>query len=144
VLTTVLGYFFALVLPGLLGIDRRLGAAGLTFSAGMAGWVEFYFLRRALDMRIGRTRLVPSRMARLWGAAIVSAAIPWAYKLFVDRGGALISIHSTAVQSKLLAFILLAAYGLSYLAITAAFRIPEASNVVDRGLRVLRLGRSKR
>ncbi|MEX2109955.1 MAG: murein biosynthesis integral membrane protein MurJ [Gemmatimonadaceae bacterium] len=144
VLTTVLGYFFALVLPGLLGIDRRLGAAGLTFSAGMAGWVEFYFLRRALDMRIGRTRLVPSRMARLWGAAIVSAAIPWAYKLFVDRGGALISIHSTAVQSKLLAFILLAAYGLSYLAITAAFRIPEASNVVDRALRVLTLGRSKR
>jgi putative peptidoglycan lipid II flippase len=144
VLTTVLGYFFALILPGLLGIDQRLGAAGLTFSAGMAGWVEFYFLRRALDMRIGRTRLVPSRMARLWGAAIVSAAIPWAYKLFVDRGGALISIHSTAVQSKALAFILLAAYGLSYLAITAAFRIPEASNVVDRGLRVLRLGRSKR
>jgi putative peptidoglycan lipid II flippase len=144
VLTTALGYFFALVLPGMLGIDARLGAAGLTLSAGLAGWVEFYFLRRALDARIGRTRLVPSRMARLWFAAIVSAAIPWAYKLFVDRGGALISIHSTAVQSKLLAFMLLAAYGLSYLAITAAFRIPEASNVVDRGMRVLRLGRSKK
>ncbi len=143
-LTTVLGYFFALVLPDMLGIDRRLGAAGLTMSAGFAGWVEFYFLRRALDSRIGRTRFVSSRMARLWFAAIASATIPWAYKLFVDRGGALISIHSTAVQSKLLAFVLLAAYGLSYLAITAAFRIPEASNVVDRGLRVLRLGRAKR
>jgi hypothetical protein len=42
-----------------------------------------------------------------------------------------------------MAFILLAVYGLTYLAITAAFRIPEASNVVDRGLRVLRLGRKK-
>jgi putative peptidoglycan lipid II flippase len=144
VLTTTLGYFFALVLPGMLGLDAKLGAAGLTMSAGLAGWVEFYFLRRALDGRIGRTRLVPSRMARLWFAAIASAAIPWAYKLFVDRGGALISIHSTAIQSKTLAFLLLAAYGLSYLAITAAFRIPEASNVVDRGLRVLRLGRGKK
>jgi len=143
-LTTVLGYFFALVLPQLLGIDRRLGVAGLTMSAGLAGWVEFYFLRRALDSRIGRTRLVGSRMARLWGAAIVSATIPWVYKLFVDRGEPLISIHSTAVQSKTLAFLLLAAYGLSYLAITAAFKIPEASNVVDRGLRVMRLGRSKK
>lgn len=144
VLTTVLGYFFALVLPARLGADLRLGAAGLTLSAGLAGWVEFYFLRRALDARIGRTRLVSSRMARLWFAAIASATIPWIYKLLVDRGGGLISIHSTAVQSKLLAFVLLAAYGLSYLAITAAFRIPEASNVVDRGLRVLRLGRVKK
>lgn len=144
VLTTFLGYFFALVLPPMLGVDRRLGAAGLTASAGLAGWVEFYFLRRALDARIGRTRLVRSRMARLWFAAIVSAAIPWGYKIFVDREGPLLSIHSTVVQSKALAFLLLAAYGLSYLAITAAFRIPEASNVIDRGLRVMRLGRAKK
>ena len=144
VLTMALGYFFSLVLPPMLGIDPRLGAAGLTASAGIAGWVEFYFLRRALDGRIGRTRLVGSRMARLWFAALASAVIPWAYKLFIDRGEPLLSIHSTVVQSKLLAFILLAAYGLSYLAITAAFRIPEASNVVDRGLRVMRLGRPKR
>src|SRR2546430_12763711 len=37
VLTTLLGYLFALVLPPLLGLDRRLGAAGLTASAGPAG-----------------------------------------------------------------------------------------------------------
>ena len=143
VLTTVLGYFFALVLPPMLGIDRRLGVAGLTMSAGFAGWVEFYFLRRALDARIGRTRLVASRMARLWFAALAAAALPWIYKLLVDQNEPLLSIHSTAVQSKRMAFILLAVYGLTYLAITAAFRIPEASNVVDRGLRILRLGRKK-
>jgi putative peptidoglycan lipid II flippase len=144
VLTTTLGYFFALVLPGMLGVDARLGAAGLTASAGLAGWVEFFFLRRALDSRIGRTRLVSSRMARLWFAAIVAATLPWLYKLFVDRGGPIISSHSTVVQSKALAFVLLAVYGLTYLAITAAFKIPEAANVVDRGLRVLRLGRGKK
>ncbi len=144
VLTTGLGYLFALVLPPMLGLDPRLGVAGLTASAGLAGWVEFYLLRRALDGRIGRTRLAGPRMARLWFAAFASALIPWAYKLFIDRGEPLMSIHSTAVQSKAIAFLLLATYGLSYLAITAIFRIPEASNVVDRGLRVMRLGRPKK
>jgi putative peptidoglycan lipid II flippase len=139
VLTTGLGYFFALVLPPMLGLDRRLGVAGLTASAGLAGWVEFYLLRRGMDERIGRTRLVPSRMARLWGAALIGAMIPWTYKLVMDRGAPILSPHDTVVRSKLTALLLLAAYGLIYLAITAAFGIPEARNVVDRGKRLLRL-----
>ena len=40
-LTLGLGYFFALPLPRLLKIDPHWGVAGLTLSAGMAGWVEF-------------------------------------------------------------------------------------------------------
>ncbi len=139
ILTTMLGYFFALILPPMLGIDRKLGVAGLTASAGLAGWVEFFLLRREMDSRIGRTRLIPARMARLWGAAIVGAMIPWAYKLAMDRNAPVFSAHVTVVHSKLLAFILLAAYGLTYLAITAAFGIPEAKNVIDRGRRLLRL-----
>jgi putative peptidoglycan lipid II flippase len=139
VLTTVLGYLFALVLPPMLGLDRKLGAAGLTASAGLAGWVEFYLLRRELDKRIGRTRLIPARMARLWGAALAGATIPWAYKFVMDPGAPILSAHETAVHSKLMALILLAAYGLTYLAITAAFGIPEARNVIDRGRRLFRL-----
>jgi putative peptidoglycan lipid II flippase len=138
-LTTGLGYLFALVLPKMLGLDPKLGAAGLTASAGIAGWVEFYLLRRELDKRIGRTRLVPSRMARLWGAALVGAAIPWAYKLIVDRGSTLVSAHENAVHSKITALILLGIYGLAYVGLTAAFGIPEARNVVDRVRRLLRL-----
>ena len=139
VLTTLLGYLFALVLPGLLGLDRKLGAAGLTASAGLAGWVEFYLLRREMDRRIGRTRLIPSRMARLWTAAAVGAAIPWTYKLIADRGAPILSAHESAVPSKLLALILLAVYGLTYVGMTAAFGVPEAGNVVDRARRLLRL-----
>ena len=139
VLTTVLGYLFALVLPPWLGLDRKLGAAGLTASAGLAGWVEFYLLRREIDRRIGRTRLVPARMVRLWGAAIVAAMIPWIYKLWVDRGAPVFTPHVAAVHSKLAALILLVAYGLVYLAMTAAFGIPEARNVIDRGRRLFKL-----
>jgi putative peptidoglycan lipid II flippase len=139
ILTTVLGYLFALVLPGALGLDPKLGAAGLTASAGLAGWVEFFLLRREMDKRIGRTRLVPSRMWRLWGAAIVAALIPWAYKIIMNRDTPILAAHETVVQSKLLALLLLAVYGLTYLAFTAAFGIPEARNVIDRGRRLGRL-----
>ena len=138
-LTTLLGYFFALVLPGLLGLDRKLGAAGLTASAGLAGWVEFYLLRRELDKRIGRTRLVPSRMFRLWGSALLGAAIPWGYKFAMDRASPILSIHENAVRTKLMALVLLCVYGLAYLGMTAAFGIPEARNVFDRGRRLFNL-----
>ena len=141
ILTTLLGYLFALVLPGLLGLDRKLGAAGLTASAGIAGWVEFYLLRRELDRRIGRTRLVPSRMARLWVAALAGAVIPWSYKLAMDRGNPLFSAHEGAVQSKLMALLLLAIYGLTYIVLTFVFDIPEARGVVNKGRRLLRLSR---
>jgi putative peptidoglycan lipid II flippase len=141
ILTTVLGYLFAIVLPVVLGLDRKLATAGLTASAGLAGWVEFYLLRREMDKRVGRTRLIQARMARLWGAAIIGALIPWVYKVVIDRGGPVLSAHENVVQSKLLALLLLAVYGLTYLAITAAFGIPEAKNVIDRGRRLFRLAR---
>ncbi|MFL5479715.1 MAG: murein biosynthesis integral membrane protein MurJ [Gemmatimonadaceae bacterium] len=139
VLTTVLGYLFALVLPGMLGLDRKIGAAGLTASAGLAGWVEFYLLRRELDRRIGRTRLVPARMTRLWAAAIVGAAIPWLYKLAMDRGSAVFSTHEGVIHSKLVALLLLGIYGVTYVALTAAFKIPEATTVIQRARRVVKL-----
>src|SRR5206468_10710054 len=52
VLTTVLGYAFAIPLPRWLGIDPLWGAAGLTASAGIAGWVEFLLLCGSLNALI--------------------------------------------------------------------------------------------
>jgi putative peptidoglycan lipid II flippase len=125
----------------MLGVDPKLGAAGLTASAGLAGWVEFYLLRREMDKRIGQTRLIPARMARLWGAGIGAALIPWIYKLAVDRSSPLLSAHEGAIHSKLTALLLLAVFGVTYVALTAAFRIPEASNVIDRARRLMKLAR---
>ena len=74
VLTTALGYLAAIPLPGLLGVPARWGVAGLTASAGLAGWVEFALLRRGLNRRIGRTGLDPRLAGRLWAAAAAAAA----------------------------------------------------------------------
>src|SRR5262249_39761314 len=65
VLTSILGVLFALPLPRLLGIDLKWGAAGLTASAGIAGWVEFLMLRRTLNKRIGKTALPSSYVFNL-------------------------------------------------------------------------------
>ncbi len=73
-LTTVLGLVFALQMPSLLGFDPKWGAAGLTISAGVAGWVEFGLLRRTLNRRIGATGLPTGLLARLWAAASIAAA----------------------------------------------------------------------
>src|SRR5207247_7113439 len=62
-LTTVLGYLFALPLPRLLGVPMIWGAAGLTASAGIAGWVEMLLLRRTLNDRIGPTGLPAAYVA---------------------------------------------------------------------------------
>src|ERR1044072_3752438 len=38
-LPTVLGYVCAIILPPMLGLDAKWGVAGLTASAGVAGWI---------------------------------------------------------------------------------------------------------
>ncbi|HUQ19347.1 MAG TPA: murein biosynthesis integral membrane protein MurJ [Gemmatimonadaceae bacterium] len=121
VLTTVLGYIAALKLPGWLGFDPRLGVAGLTASAGIAGWVEFFLLRRGISRRIGSTGSPASVTIRLWIAAIIAAAIAWGAKLTL-----------TMSHRVIWGLIILAIYGIAYLGITVAMRIPEANELTSR------------
>jgi putative peptidoglycan lipid II flippase len=122
-LTTVLGYVFAIPLPRALGIAEVWGAAGLTASAGIAGWVEMLMLRRTLNSRIGHTGLPFDFVMKLWSAAIAGAIVAWLLK------SALPSMHPgvTAVA-------ILGPYGLVFLAATVVMRIPEASTAVARVL----------
>ncbi len=79
-LTLGLGYLCALPLPRLLGLDQRWGTAGLTFSAGIAGWLEFLLLRAAMNKRIGAVPSGASRILRLWLAAVAAAAVGYGIK----------------------------------------------------------------
>ncbi|GAC1478590.1 MAG: murein biosynthesis integral membrane protein MurJ [Gemmatimonadaceae bacterium] len=86
VLTFVLGYLFAFPLPRALGIDPKWAVAGLTASAGIAGWVEFMLLRRTLARRIGESCLPPGYLAKLWGTAILATAAALAVHRGVHAG----------------------------------------------------------
>ncbi len=119
VLTTALGWLGAIVLPPALGIDPRWGTAGLTASAGIAAWAELALLRGALARRIGRTALPATFVPRLYGAAIVAAAVAWGVKLAVGPA------HPALVGP-----IVLAPYGVAYLALAIALGVPEARAIV--------------
>jgi putative peptidoglycan lipid II flippase len=121
VLTVVLGYLSAIPLPGLLGIDQRWGVAGLTASAGVAGWVEFLLLRHTLNARIGRTGLPLSYTARLWASAVAAAITAWVVKL------ALLGQHPLV-----LALFSLGMYGAAYFAVGASLGVPESRRFLRR------------
>ncbi len=115
-LTVALGYLFALPLPRLLGIDRRWGVAGLTLSAGLAGWVEFALLRRALQARIGAVVSSVSRIMRLWLGAFLSAACAYGVKL-------LLPLEARAHHAVLVGMCVLSTFGLLYLLCTRLFGV---------------------
>ena len=120
-LTTVLGYVFAIYLPGWLNVSRIWGAAGLTASAGIAGWFEMVLLRRTLNARIGKTGLPPGFVLKLAVAAIAGAAVAWIVKLGLPP------LHPVFT-----AIAVLGTYGLVYFGVTATLRVPEISSVVSR------------
>jgi len=127
VLTTILGYLFSLPLPRLLHLDPKLGAAGLTISAGLAGWVEFVFLRRSMNRRIGRTGLSFSYTAKLWAGAIAGVAVGWGLKLLV------LGWHPIP-----LAIVVLGGYGSTYFAVGYLFDLTQARLIIDRIFHLVR------
>lgn len=114
-LTTVLGYFCAIVLPPRLGVPALWGAAGLTASAGVAGWVEMLMLRHRMNIRIGPTGLPTGYVVRLWTAAAVAAIIAW-----------LIKDQTASLHPLLVGGAVLVPYATAFLAMAIVLRIPIA------------------
>jgi putative peptidoglycan lipid II flippase len=127
-LTTVLGYVCAILLPPAIGIEPKWGVVGLTASASVAAWVEFFLLRRTLNRRIGRTGLAASYLAKLWFSALVGAGIGWALKWSIGP-----------LNPLPLAALVLGGYGVTYFGITYVLRIVESRIVIGRALRLLKL-----
>jgi putative peptidoglycan lipid II flippase len=115
VLTTLLGYLGALPLPRLLGIDPRWGVAGLTISAGIASWVEFTLLQRGIRGRIGHVGVPLKFLARVWIAALIAAAAGRGMLAFVGPRGPI-----------LVAIAVLGLYGVVFLSLCLAMKLPEA------------------
>src|SRR5262249_23200903 len=65
--------------------DPLWGTAGLTGSAGVAGWVGMVLLRAALDGRIGATGAAGSYGAEPWAAAPGPAPGRWGLKVNLPR-----------------------------------------------------------
>lgn len=126
-LTIGLGILFALFLPQWVGISARWGVAGLTASAGIAGWVEFALLRHALRQRIGSVSLAAAYTAKLWSAAAVASLVSFASKFAIDG----------ARHPILSALLVLPTFFVVYVASTYLLRVPEATANISAILRRL-------
>ncbi|MEO7963093.1 MAG: murein biosynthesis integral membrane protein MurJ [Gemmatimonadaceae bacterium] len=119
--TTVLGILFSLWLPAFLGIDPKWGVAGLTSSAGIAAWIEFHLLRRAVGTRIGMVKISFASLVTLWGCALVGAAAGWGVRLLLHTSPWLVGGGAA-----------LATYGVVYGATAVAVGVPEARSLMAR------------
>jgi putative peptidoglycan lipid II flippase len=120
-LTATLGYLFALHLPAWLGMPSRWGVAGLTVSAGLAGWVEFLLLRRSLNRRIGHTGLPVGFTLRLWTAAALAAGGAWGARLVLPQ------LHPVLAAGAILGL-----YGTVYLITALLLRVADPDSLFGR------------
>ena len=125
--TTGLGLLCAFQLPGWFGFDQRWAVAGLTASAGIAGWLEFTLLRNALNRRIGKTGLPPVFLIKLWSIALAGAFVGYSVKLALGTA-----------HPKLLALLVLPIYGVIYFGGTMWAKVPESASAVHTVLRRFR------
>jgi putative peptidoglycan lipid II flippase len=144
ILTGALGYLFAfplrpamvaglqaagVPLPQIAGGTLGLGAIGLTASAGLAGWVEFFLLRRALGSKIGRVQLALGFQLRLWASAVVGAAaalgVDRLYAPFAAGRGLLAHPISAAA-------IVIGVYGAVFFLGAILAGVPEAKRTLGR------------
>jgi putative peptidoglycan lipid II flippase len=119
VLTTILGYFAALQLPHLLGIDPRWGVAGLTSSAGIASWVEFTLLQKGLRARIGHVGVNLSFLLQIWIAALLASAAGHGLAYLLGPRNHIF-----------LAVVVLTLYAIVYFGVTLAMKLPEARAMI--------------
>ncbi len=114
-LTTALGFLFALGIPHWLHLDVKWSMAALTASAGVAGWVEFSLLRRTLSERIGPISITSGFMVRLWIPAIVAGCLAYGIKAGLGLS-----------HPRPFAAIILLVYAASYFAGTSFLNVEES------------------
>ncbi len=127
VVTAVSGFACARWLPGALGVASQWGAVGLTASAGIAGWIEFCLLRRAMNVKLGATGVRASTMLKLWSAAGLAAAIACMVEYFGPVEGPIVT-----------AVFVLGSYGMAYFAASFLLRIKASEAMLGRLRRRIR------
>jgi putative peptidoglycan lipid II flippase len=141
-LTAASAYLCAVRLPPALGVPRELGGVGITATTGLVAWLEFLFLKRAAQRRIGKTGLPIKNLVALWASALVAAGIALGLKVALARqfgtnadaaahweGAAL---AAPSLPPILTGVLVLGTYGALYFGLTAILRVPESAIVFRR------------
>jgi putative peptidoglycan lipid II flippase len=142
-ITGALGYLFAIPfrpllisalmalhvpLPDVRGGTVSLGAIALTATAGIAGWIEYFLLRRGLQRRLGRFASATGFEVKLWTAAIVAGLIGIVGDRFAIRAIATRLPLTHVVEAIAVAGI----FGVVYFVAAIAMGVPEARATLGR------------
>src|SRR5690606_19521054 len=87
---------------------QPLGAVGLAAGSGVAAWLEWGLLRRALQRRIGPIGAGAGALVRMFAAALTAAAVGWGLRLLLPP------LHPV-----LEGMAVFSAYGLTYLSMAS-------------------------
>jgi putative peptidoglycan lipid II flippase len=117
----LLGWFLALRVPAMIGLDPHWGAVGLGLASGVAAWTEFTLLRSRLKSVIGDIPSPAGFILRLWLISAVAGAAAFAIKGVVAARGAVVE-----------ATLVFAVFGALYLALAILANIPEARTLLSR------------
>jgi putative peptidoglycan lipid II flippase len=120
-------HLLRLPLPVFPDGDKPFGAIGLTASAGIAGWVEFMMLRRALTRRIGKVNLAPSFLGRLWISALIGAVGGVAADYFLEP-----RMHHVPFPHIVEAMLVAGFFGVIYFAATMVLGVEESKATLRR------------
>lgn len=110
---------------------NTLGVFGLAIGSGIAGWVEWWMLRRNLKGRIGSVGARLGVVARMFGAALVGAAAAWGMRWVVPGEG---------IDPALRALPILGVYGVVYLGLAAVLGLDETAVFTNRVKRMIGRG----
>jgi putative peptidoglycan lipid II flippase len=117
--SSVIAVGLALALPRTLAVNPLWGVAGLTLASSAGSVLEYTLLRRALRKRLS---IAPPRAReswKLWAAAITAAGLSSLLRAPLNAGVAG-------------ALLIVAAYGLIYLAVTWRLGVPEMTQLRSR------------
>jgi putative peptidoglycan lipid II flippase len=106
---------------------QRLGAAGLALAAGLAAWLEYRLLRRAVAREIGQTRIGGGRLRPMILPLVVLAGVAVAVRPLVDP------LHPI-----LAGFVAVGVAGAAYLAVSRMTGVEEAGDIGRLARRVIR------
>ena len=95
-------------------------------AAGIAGWCEFYFLRRGLNRKIGNTGLSVLYQLKVWPCAIAAAVAGYIVKYMFFTG----STHMIPAAAAVLSV-----YGIIYFSLTYILDIEESRIIVGKILK---------
>ena len=103
---------------------KLLGPLGLALGSGVAAWIEWALLKRALRQRIGAVGARGSMLARMFAAALAGAAAAWGVRTLLPGWDPLIT-----------GVLVLGTYGAVYFSVAAALGLEQAGALFRRVLR---------